>query len=197
MPKPTPEQPPLVLASNSPYRAEMLQRLGVLFTAVTSGIDETPADGESPEHLVRRLALDKARHVARKHSEALIIGADQVARLEGRVLGKPGTRERAIAQIREMSGNTVEYLSGIALVGPGQQRIDIVPTRLQYRRLTQSEIERYVERDQPLDCAGAMRSESLGISLLESLSSDDPSALIGIPLIRIAQWLREAGFEIP
>jgi len=197
MPNRVPEPPPLVLASSSPYRAEMLRRLGVAFSSVTSGIDETPAAAETAQALVKRLALDKARHVARQRAEALVIGADQVAVLEGRVLGKPGTRERAIEQIGAMSGNVVEYLSGIALLGPDRQHVDIVSTRLRYRRLTQSEIERYVDRDQPLDCAGAMRSESLGISLLESLSADDPTALIGMPLIRIAQWLREAGFEIP
>lgn len=201
MPTPASEQPSphpaLILASSSPYRAEMLERLGLAFSSVTSGIDETAGPDESPEALARRLALDKALHVARQRPEALVIGADQVAVLNGRVLGKPGSRERAIAQIRDMSGNAVEYLSGIALVGPGQQRLDVVSTRLQYRQLTQSEIERYVDRDQPLDCAGGMRSEGLGISLLESLSSDDPTALIGMPLIRIARWLRENGYQIP
>lgn len=197
MPGPTPGRPPLILASSSPYRAAMLRRLGVAFTAVTSDIDETPGAEESAEALVRRLAYEKACHVARQHPQALVIGADQVALLDGRVLGKPGTRARAIEQILQMSGNPVEYLSGIALMGHDTDRVDIVPTRLQYRQLQQSEIERYVDRDQPLDCAGAMRSESLGISLLESLSADDPTALIGMPLITIAQWLREAGFEIP
>jgi len=197
MPSPAPVRPPLILASSSPYRATMLKRLGVPFSTETSGIDETPRPDESPEALVRRLAVDKARQIATAHPTALIIGADQVAVLNGRVLGKPGTRERAIEQIQRMSGNAVEYLSGIALVGPGEQRIDIVRTRLQYRRLRQSEIERYVNHDQPLDCAGGMRSESLGISLLDSLSSDDPTALIGMPLIRIARWLREAGYKIP
>lgn len=197
MPSPASDHPPLILASSSPYRAQMLRRLGVPFTTVTSGVDETPEAEESAAALVRRLALDKARHVARQRPEALVLGADQVAVLDGRVLGKPVTRERAIEQIRQLSGNAVEYLSGIALVGPDQDRVDIVLTRLHYRGLSQLEIERYVDRDQPLDCAGAMRSESLGISLLESLSADDPTALIGMPLIRVAQWLREAGFEIP
>lgn len=201
MPTPASEQPSphpaLILASSSPYRAEMLERLGVAFSSVASGIDETAGPDESPEALARRLALDKALHVARERPEALVIGADQVAVLNGRVLGKPGSRERAIAQIRDMSGNAVEYLSGIALVGPGQQRLDVVSTHLQYRQLTQSEIERYVDRDQPLDCAGGMRSEGLGISLLESLSSDDPTALIGMPLIRVARWLRQNGYQVP
>lgn len=197
MSRPAPDRPPLILASSSPYRAAMLERLGVPFATAASGIDETPEPGETPEALVRRLALAKARQVADAHPGALVIGADQVAVLGDRVLGKPGTRERAIAQIERMSGNRVDYLSGIALLGAGNDRVDIVPTRLTYRYLDGPEIERYVDRDQPFDCAGAMRSESLGIALLESLSSDDPTALIGMPLIRIAQWLRDCGFEIP
>jgi len=201
MPSPASEQPspcpPLVLASSSPYRAEMLKRLGLAFAVVPSGIDETPRADETPEALVRRLALDKARHVAVQHPEALVLGADQLAVLHGRVLGKPGSHGPAVAQIRQMSGNAVKFLSGIALVGPDRERVDIVPTHLQFRRLGQAEIERYVERDRPFDCAGAMRSESLGIALLASLSSEDPTALIGMPLIRIAEWLREAGREIP
>lgn len=197
MPVPAHAPPPLILASSSPYRAQMLDRLGLPFTTATSGIDETPESGETPEALVRRLALNKARHVAPRHPDALVIGADQVSVLGDDILGKPGSRERAISQIQRMSGQRVDYLSGIALVGPGIERVDIVPTRLTYRTLELAEIERYVDRDQPFDCAGAMRSESLGIALLESLSSDDPSALIGMPLIRIAQWLRSAGYQIP
>jgi len=197
MPVPAHTPPPLILASGSPYRAQMLDRLGLPFSTATSGIDETPEPDETPEALVRRLALGKAQHVAPGHPDALIIGADQVSVLDDDILGKPGSRERAIAQIQRMSGKRVDYLSGIALLGPGIERVDIVPTRLTYRTLAQAEIERYVDRDQPFDCAGAMRSESLGIALLESLASDDPTALIGMPLIRIAQWLRAAGYEIP
>ncbi|MEX2500069.1 MAG: nucleoside triphosphate pyrophosphatase [Wenzhouxiangellaceae bacterium] len=197
MSRPEHERPPLILASSSSYRAAMLERLGVPFSTVASGIDETPEPGETPGALVRRLALAKARQVADANPQALVIGADQVAVLGDQVLGKPGAREHAIAQIARMSGQRVDYLSGLALLGAGQQQVDIVPTRLKFRELEQSEIERYVDRDQPFDCAGAMRSESLGIALLESLSSDDPTALIGMPLIRIAQWLRAAGYEIP
>lgn len=197
MSRPEPERPPLILASSSSYRAAMLDRLGLPFSTVASGIDETPEPGETPEALVRRLALAKARQVSDANPQALVIGADQVAVLGDQVLGKPGAREQAIAQITRMSGQRVDYLSGLAMLGRGQQQVDIVPTRLKFRELEQSEIERYVDRDQPFDCAGAMRSESLGIALLESLSSDDPTALIGMPLIRIAQWLRAAGYEIP
>lgn len=197
MPVPAQTPPPLILASSSRYRSEMLERLGVPFSTATSGIDETPEPDETPDALVRRLASSKARHIAPDHPDALVIGADQVSVLDGEILGKPGSRERAVDQIRRMSGKSVDYLSGIALVGPGIEQVDIVTTRLVYRNLERAEIERYVDRDQPLDCAGAMRSESLGIALLESLSSDDPTALIGMPLIRIAQWLRAAGYRIP
>lgn len=197
MPEATHNSPTLILASGSPYRAQMLERLGLPFTTATSGIDETPRTDEKPEDLVRRLALEKARQVAASHPDALVIGADQVSVLGGDILGKPGGRARAIAQIGRMSGQRVDYLSGIALVGPAGERVGIVPTRLEYRVLTPSEIERYVDRDKPFDCAGAMRSEGLGIALLKSLSSDDPTALIGLPLIRVAEWLRAAGFRIP
>ncbi|MDT8439233.1 MAG: nucleoside triphosphate pyrophosphatase [Wenzhouxiangellaceae bacterium] len=189
--------PTLILASTSPYRAELLRRLGIPFEIQASDVDETPLPGEHPEALVRRLALAKADAVATSRPDALVIGGDQLAVLDGQVLGKPGTTDRAIAQLEAMSGHTVEFLSALALVGPGVRRIDIVPTRLRFRPLARVEIERYVAADRPLDCAGAMRSEALGIALLESLSSDDPSALIGLPLIRLAEWLREAGLSTP
>ncbi|PKL94968.1 MAG: septum formation protein Maf [Gammaproteobacteria bacterium HGW-Gammaproteobacteria-8] len=188
---------PLVLASGSPYRAALLDRFGLRFEICTSDFDETPRDGEAPQALVQRLSLGKAEAVAKTRSSALVIGADQIAVLDEQILGKPGTRERAIAQLQQMSGRAVHYLSGMALIGPGIRRVEIVPTVLKFRVLSRPEIERYVERDQPLDCAGAMRSEALGCTLLEYLRSDDPTALIGLPLIRLAEWLREAGFELP
>ena len=188
---------PLVLASVSPYRAALLDRFGLPFETRTSNFDETPLDRESPDALVRRLSLGKAQTVAQARPSAFIIGADQVAVLGDRILGKPETRERAIAQLEEMSGREVHFLSGLALVGPGLQRVDVVPTVLEFRNLTADEIERYVKHDAPLDCAGAIRSEGLGVALLERLSGDDPSALIGLPLIRLAQWLRDVGFDLP
>lgn len=193
----TPTRPKLILASSSRYRAQMLERLGVSFTVQVSGIDEQPRSDEAPHDLARRLALSKAEAIAVDHPDALIIGADQVALLQGRVLGKPGTRERAVAQLAEMSGCAVDFLSAIALLGPDCRLVDIVATRLQFRKLGKAEIERYVDADRPLDCAGAMRSEALGIALLDAVSSDDPSALIGLPLIRISQWLRAQGLAIP
>ncbi|MGB0513663.1 MAG: Maf family protein, partial [Wenzhouxiangellaceae bacterium] len=135
--------------------------------------------------------------VAASEPDALVIGGDQVAALGDQVLGKPGDRAGAITQLQQMSGRKVVYLSGLALLGPGVDRIDIVPTTLQFRTLNRAEIERYVDIDKPFDCAGAMRSESGGITLLRALTSEDPSALIGLPLIRLAEWLRQAGFSIP
>jgi len=190
-------RPRVILASGSPYRADQLRRLGVEFETRVSNIDETRNDGESPAELVRRLAHAKASAVAAAEPDAVVIGGDQVAALGDRVLGKPGDRPGAIAQLQEMSGRKVVYLSGLALIGPDVKRIDIVPTTLRFRSLRRAEIERYVDQDQPFDCAGAMRSESRGITLLRALTSEDPSALIGLPLIRLAEWLRDVGFEVP
>jgi len=189
--------PPLILASGSRYRAELLERLGLPFRIQTSGVDETPRYGEKPAELARRLALDKARRVAAAHPSSAVIGADQVAVLGDTILGKPGGRDRAVAGLRRMSGNPVDFLSGIALVHANTERADVVPTRAKFRDLTETEIEHYVDRDRPFDCAGGLRSESLGIALLDSLTSDDPTALIGLPLIRIGHWLREVGFPVP
>jgi len=197
MPSRAASKPTLILASGSAYRAEMLQRLGLEFITESAGIDERRCDGETPEALVRRLALEKARHVAARRPDAFVIGADQVAALGTDVLGKPGDRSAAIAQLDSMAGREVVFLSGIALLAPGIERIDCVPTTLRFRALTRAEIERYVDLDRPFDCAGAMRSERLGITLLESMASDDPTALIGLPLIRLAEWLREAGWKLP
>lgn len=188
---------PLILASSSPYRARLLERLGVPFEVVVSGIDETAAHDETADDLVRRLARSKAEHVAAQRPDAAVIGADQVAVFGGRILGKPGDRKNAVARLREMSGQRVDFLSGVAFVRAGRTLVDVVPTRLQLRDLDDDEIERYVDRDRPFDCAGGMRSESQGIALLRSLTSDDPTALIGLPLIRVAEWLRQAGLAVP
>lgn len=189
---------PLVLASGSRYRASMLARLGLDFSIDPADIDERPMPDESPRTLALRLALEKARVVAARHPQACVIGADQVAGLDdGRILGKPGSVERAVEQIREMRGRRVTWHSGIALIGPNLERNDVVDTQIDIRRLGDDEIQRYVEVDRPLDCAGAMRSESLGIALVDRMASDDPTALIGMPLIRIADWLRSAGFAVP
>jgi septum formation protein len=188
---------PLVLASSSPYRAQLLERLGLQFEIVASGIDETPEPDESADALVRRLARTKAEHVAEQRPDAAVIGADQVAVFGDRILGKPGDRASAVARLNEMSGRPVDFLSGVAFVHRSRTEVDVVATRLVLRDLDDGEIERYVDRDRPFDCAGGMRSESLGIALLSSLTSDDPTALIGLPLIRISAWLRQAGFAVP
>lgn len=186
----------LILASASPYRAELLARLGIEFSVVPAGIDESPRAGESGRPLAMRLAREKAAAVARRHP-GLTLGADQVAVCAGRHIGKPGDRSTAIAQLQQMAGQTVVYHSAVALVGPGVERLDTVPTTVRFRSLDRDEIERYLDADEPYDCAGSLRSEKLGIGLLDSLSSEDPTALVGLPLIRVAGWLREAGFRIP
>lgn len=189
---------PLILASGSVYRAAMLERLGIPFRVVASAVDETPEPAETPARLVARLAAAKAAAVATEHPGAIVIGADQLALADdGELLGKPGDRKTAIAQLHRLSGRTVDFLSAIALAGATPPRRDIVTTRLKFRRLSTDEIQRYVDLDRPFDCAGAMRSEGLGITLLDSLASDDPTALIGLPLIRISQWLRDCGYRLP
>ena len=189
---------PLILASGSKYRAEMLRRLGIPFEVLAADIDETPDPGELPRQLAARLAEQKARSVHARRPDAWVLGADQVAGLEdGHILGKPGTVETAIEQLAMIRGKEVTWYSGIALIGADAPRVAVVDTVLRMRQLTDSEIERYVERDRPLDCAGSMRSESLGIALVESMSSDDPTALIGMPLVRVSNWLRSIGHLVP
>lgn len=189
---------PLILASGSRYRADMLRRLGVPFEVVPADIDESPIAGEAPRALAERLALEKAQRVASAHPGHAVIGADQVAALAGgEVLGKPGSASAARDQLRAMSGQRVTWHSGLALVGAGDDRRTSIDTVLELRALSADEIDRYIEIDQPLDCAGSMRSESLGITLVEAMRSDDPTALIGMPLIAIARWLRELGYPLP
>lgn len=188
----------LVLASSSRYRADMLRRLGLPFAIDPADLDETAAPGESPGALAARLAQEKAAAVALRHPGAYVLGADQVAGLDdGTILGKPGSPAAAVEQLSRMRGRSVTWHSGIALIGPGTMRRAVIDTELAIRRLDDDEIRRYVDLDEPFDCAGAMRSESLGITLVDRMRSDDPTALIGMPLIRISAWLREAGFQLP
>lgn len=190
---------PLILASTSRYRRELLSRLGLVFDAVAPEVDETPAPGESPRPLAERLALAKAREVARRHPEALVIGADQVADLHGEPLGKPGNHERATAQLQRMSGQTVVFQTALTVccVATGFEQSDLAPVRVRFRPLDAGEIERYLRAEQPYDCAGSAKSEGLGIALLDAIDSDDPTALVGLPLIRTARLLRAAGMVIP
>ncbi|WP_230971575.1 Maf family protein [Nitrogeniibacter aestuarii] len=189
----------LILASTSPYRAMLLERLQLPFDTAAPNIDEAPLAGEHPAQTAERLSADKARVIAARHSSALIIGSDQVAYMGARQFGKPGTVERAIEQLRQMSGQTVTFHTGLAVINArtGHTQIRGVPTHVRFRSLSDQEISRYVEREMPLDCAGAAKVESLGISLLEALSGDDPTALIGLPLIALCDMLRAEGLDLP
>ena len=189
----------LVLGSTSRYRRELLQRLGLPFTVAAPDVDETPLQGEAPRALALRLALAKAHAVAAQHPDAVVIGSDQVADLHGQPLGKPGTHERASAQLQRMSGETVIFQTAVAVVcaATGFEQVDLAPVEVRFRTLTGDEIERYLRIEQPYDCAGSAKSEGLGISLLDAILSDDPTALVGLPLIRTCRMLRAAGLTLP
>jgi septum formation protein len=171
----------LILGSGSRYRREMFERLGLDFEVVPADIRELEQPGESGEQMALRLAKEKAGAVAARHPDALVIGCDQVAECNGRTLGKPGSRERAIAQLKALAGHDVHFHSAMTLQRGEQLRQVSVPTHVRLRTLSDAAIEYYVDRDQPLDCAGAMKSERLGIALAEFIRSDDPTALIGLP----------------
>ncbi len=189
----------LVLASTSAYRRELLQRFGLPFDVARPDIDESPLPGEAPQATAERLAVEKARAVAAQFEGALIIGSDQVAHMGDTRFGKPGTVERAIAQLQAMSGRTVVFHTALALLNTrnGHVQLDAVPTEVRFRSLTDDEIVRYVNKERPLDCAGSAKSEGLGITLLDALSGDDPNALVGLPLIALARMLRNEGIALP
>lgn len=188
----------LILASTSIYRRELLNRLGLSFETARPETDETPLAGESPHDLARRLAVAKAGAVAALQPDAWVIGSDQVAEFDGQPIGKPGTRDRAIAQLSAMSGREVRFLTGLCLTRAGQaprEAMDLTVVR--FRPLGLAEIQRYVDREQPFDCAGSFKSEGLGITLFDAIESQDPTALVGLPLIATCGLLRDAGFELP
>ncbi len=187
--------PPLILASTSRYRQELLTRLRLPFEAIAPEVDETPLAGEVPAALAERLALAKARAVASLHPHAVVIGSDQVADLDGEPLGKPGSHEAARAQLQRMSGREVVFQTAVAVAAPGLAAIERAEVRVRLRPLSEREIEAYLLADQPYDCAGSAKVESLGIALLDAVVSDDPTALIGLPLIRTCRLLRRAGLE--
>ena len=191
--------PALVLGSSSPYRRELLARLRQPFTTAAPQVDETPRAHETPRALALRLALAKAREVASRHPQAIVIGSDQVADLAGQPLGKPGTHPRAVAQLRQMSGQTVVFQTALAVVcaATGFEQTDLAAVGVRFRALGDAEIERYLQAEQPYDCAGSAKSEGLGIALLDAIVSDDPTALVGLPLIRTARLLRAAGLVLP
>jgi len=189
-------QPSIVLASSSVYRRELFERLGLAYEIDVPGIDESALEGEPPVRTARRLSLAKAEAVAARHPGAIVIGADQVAECEGRALGKPGTHERALEQLLFLSGRKAFFHSGIAIVGGnGPSRVDCVDTEVVFRELAREPLEAYLLRERPYDCAGSARVEALGIALVESVKSEDPTALIGLPLIRLVSMLRLAGVD--
>lgn len=188
----------LVLGSTSRYRRELLERLHVPFEVAAPEVDETPFESEPPRALAERLALAKARAVAARFPHAVVIGSDQVADLNGQSLGKPVTHERAVTQLRQMRGQTVIFQTALAVVclETGFEQCDLAAVNVVFRELTDSEIESYLRLEQPYDCAGSAKSEGLGIALLASIHSDDPTALIGLPLIRTCRMIQAAGIEL-
>lgn len=196
-------RPALILGSTSPYRRELLERLRQPFSVIRPDVDETPADGEAPDALAMRLALAKARAAAAtactQHGDAIVIGSDQVADLDGQPLGKPGTHERATQQLQQMRGRTVRFHTSVSVLRPstGFERTLMATVTVRFRPLQDDEIARYLAAEQPYDCAGSAKAEALGITLLEAIESDDPTALIGLPLIRTCALLREAGLQLP
>lgn len=193
-----PAPPPLVLASTSRYRRELLARLRVPFEVIAPEVDETPRPGETPLVLAERLALAKAQAVAARRPKAVVIGSDQVCDLDGEPIGKPGTHERARAQLARLSGRAALFQTALAVVraDTGFAALRTASVRVRFRVLSTAEIERYLLLEQPYDCAGSAKCETLGIALLESIDSDDPTALVGLPLIRTAALLREAGLDV-
>jgi septum formation protein len=189
---------PLVLGSTSRYRRELLERLRVPFTVAAPDVDETPQPGETPLALAQRLALAKAQAIAALYPHAVVIGSDQVADLHGEPLGKPGTHARAVAQLRRMRGQVVVFQTALAVVCKETAFVqqDVAAVRVLFRDLSDAEIEAYLLAEQPYDCAGSAKSEGLGIALLERIDNDDPTALIGLPLIRTARMIRAAGVKL-
>lgn len=191
--------PPIVLGSTSRYRAELLRRLVTEFEQSAPGTDESPRPDELPAERARRLAVAKAEAAANGRHDALVIGSDQVAELDGLTLDKPGTAERARAQLAVCSGREVHFHTALCLFDTrtGQRHVHVDHTCVRFRELAAAEVARYVEHEQPLDCAGSFKCEGLGISLFESIDNRDPTALIGLPLIALARLLRDAGVELP
>ena len=190
--------PPIILASSSPYRREILSRLGIEFGSVSPDIDESRRNGESPGELVRRLAEEKANAVSTTHPKALIIGSDQVATLGNQVLGKPGNHEQAVEQLKLASGKRVTFLTGLCLLNSesGRRQVSCEAFHVEFRNLTEEEIEQYLKKEQPYNCAGSFKSEGLGICLFKRLQGDDPASLIGLPLIQLVDMLRNEGLDV-
>jgi len=190
---------PLILGSTSPFRAEILQKLCISFDTAAPDINESPLANESPSELVERLSVCKAKKVAETHPAALIIGSDQVACVDQQILGKPHTHENAIEQLRFLSGKIVSFHTGLCLFnsesGKSQSTVEVF--KVHFRALTDDQIERYLRNEQPYNCAGSFKSEALGISLFKKLEGDDPNTLIGLPLIRLVEFLSNEGLQVP
>lgn len=189
---------PVILGSTSRYRKELLSRLRIPFKVCAPHVDETPLTGETPKALALRLALAKATAVAKQNPQAVVIGSDQVADLDGTPLGKPGNHANAVAQLQKMRGKTVIFQTALSVVciANGYERTELAAVKVRFRDLTDAEIEAYLQAEEPYDCAGSAKSEGLGIALLEAIDNDDPTALVGLPLIRTCQMLREAGVKV-
>ncbi len=191
--------PRLVLASTSPYRRQLLERLGVRFTVAAPDVDESPLAGEVPIDLVNRLARAKADVIARRHPNSVVIGSDQIALFGKEVIGKPGNPDRCIEQLKRLSGQRLVFHTAVHVIhtdtGSNESHLDV--TTVYFRKLTDQEIERYVARERPVNCAGGFKAESLGIALFDRIESNDPTALIGLPLIWLSGALRRAGFSVP
>ncbi len=189
----------IILASSSPYRKILLERLALDFKVISPSIDETPLPDESPAALVSRLAKEKAQAVSAQYPAALVIGSDQLAVFQNQISGKPGSVDKAVEQLHRFSGQCVQFLTAIAVncTATGFFSNFTVPTDVYFRVLSDAEIRRYIAIDEPLDCAGGFKSEAAGSALLTGLKSDDPTAIVGLPLIRLSSMLREAGFRIP
>jgi septum formation protein len=188
----------LILASSSPYRRELLDRLKIPFEVMAPEVDETPRPDETPEKLVERLAVEKAQKIAGQIPGALVIGSDQVAVYNGSIVGKPHNHDKAVEQLRSASGSTVTLYTGLALVNADTRRVqrEVIPYRVTFRALTDTQIESYLRLEQPYSCAGSVKSEGLGIALLEKFEGDDPNTLIGLPLIRLVRMLENEGLKI-
>ena len=190
---------PLILGSTSPFRAEILQKLCISFDTAAPDINESPLANESPSELVERLSVCKAKKVAEKHPAALIVGSDQVACVDQQILGKPHTHEKAIEQLRFLSGKIVSFHTGLCLFNSesGNTQSTVEVFKVHFRALTDDQIERYLRNEQPYNCAGSFKSEALGISLFKKLEGDDPNTLIGLPLIRLVEFLSNEGLQVP
>ena len=191
--------PTLVLGSTSPFRKELLKRFNLEFIVDSPDIDETPLKNETPEAYVRRLSLEKAQAVAKKHANALIIASDQCSVLNGVIRGKPGNHENATKQLGESSGQRVSFLTGLCLYNTSDNsyQLDLVPFHVDFRALSAKEIESYLLAEKPYSCAGSFKSEGLGITLFKRLQGDDPTSLVGLPLIRLSEMLRNQGIALP